>query len=197
MSWRLILGLPFAGAVVMALFLWMSGIISVDDFVPGTPTTIQPPVIPEPPDEPEVERREVKPPTEIKPPPPPETEIEITIDPPTGIGPNVVGPPVTPPVSPGLPSLAGDPTPIVRVDPRNFERCFDSSSGQEERVRVVFDIAPDGQTANVEVVSSTDTCFNRSAVRAVEKWRYNPKTENGQAVWWYGVNATIIYQSAD
>jgi len=198
MSWRLILGLPLAGAVVMFLFLLMSDMISIDDFVPGTPNTSPEITLPEVPGEPEPTRPERLQPDELPKPPQPDTEVEITIDSPAvgNEGPGSFDGETT--LDPGgLPDLDRNAQPLVRTNPTGFERCFDGGTDGSQRVRLRFDVAPDGRTANVEVVSSTDRCFERSAKRAVENWRYSPKMQSGEAVWRYNVETTIVFELAE
>ncbi|MCG2592838.1 energy transducer TonB [Ramlibacter sp. XY19] len=44
-------------------------------------------------------------------------------------------------------------------------------------VRVAFDLNPDGSTANVKVVSSTNRSLNRPSVDAVSNWKFQPVDE--------------------
>ena len=197
MSWRLVLGLPFAGAVVMALFLWMSGIISVGDFIPDPPPERPELTLPEVRVDSEVPPAERPDPTKIEPPEQPELTPPDPLSPPTN--PGTVTPKPTNPAGEegGKPQLSRTETPGIRQDPTGFERCFSGRSTGTEEVVVAFDIAPDGQTSNVRVVSSTDSCFDRSAKRAVEGWRYNPRMERGEAVWRYGRQTTIVFQPGE
>lgn len=46
-----------------------------------------------------------------------------------------------------------------------------------------FDITQSGFVENIKVLKSEGgSAFEREAVKAMEKWRYAPKFENGQAV---------------
>lgn len=197
MSWRAILGLPIAGAVVMLLFLFMAGVISVDDVVPGEKVEREEINILRRIEEPrplKVEKPNIE---QLKEPEPPETP-ERSIDPQPFDGGEPIGPQGGGEVTLGEVEINREPTPIQRVDPQGFEGCFSSgNAGGEERVRVRFDIAPSGETTNVQIVDSTDSCFERSAQRAVRRWRYNPKTERGEAVWQYGVTTTIVYRQPE
>ncbi|MEM1381218.1 MAG: TonB family protein [Pseudomonadota bacterium] len=198
MSWRLILGLPIAALVVVVLFLVMNGLILTDDVVDGDPK--DPVVVTITPDfeESEIERPSaVRPDLPDQPPPPPEeprdaiTPGDLTDGDPLPPRPDGTGTKIE------LTVPDRDAQPLVRVEPSGFERCFDSRTSGEQRVRLRFDVTPTGETSNIEVVSSTDRCFESSARRAVQRWRYAPKLEKGENVWRYGVETTIVYQLAE
>ncbi|MGV6801208.1 MAG: energy transducer TonB [bacterium] len=72
-----------------------------------------------------------------------------------------------------------DAQPLVRIPPQFPERCQGKSAGVN-KVTVEFDVTPQGQTVNPRVVSSTDRCFDRYAIRAVERWKYQPKIVDGE-----------------
>lgn len=192
MGWRTLLGLPIAGAVVMFLFLFMAGAIK-NDVIPEPGKTFPrlslPAVTQDSPDPGPVDSL----PEEPTPPPPP-SFTEPTIDAPTITDPGTTLPP---PSGPGgeLPVIDRDPTPIVSTQPTGWERCIDSDGGTH-RVRLLFDITPSGETANIEIIDSTDRCFEASARRALRQWRYNPKVVNGEPVWQYGRQATIVFETS-
>ena len=192
MGWRTLIGLPFAGAVVMFLFLFMAGAIRNDVLPePGKvlPRVTMPFVPDDTPPEPvrEVER-------EAPTPPPPTTFTETPLDPVTITDPGPARP--EPPEPTGtLPVLDREPTPIVAVSPTGFERCIDDD-GATHRVRLLFDITPSGETTNIEIIDSTDSCYEASARRALRQWRYNPRIVNGEPVWQYGRQATIVFETS-
>ncbi len=71
--------------------------------------------------------------------------------------------------------------PLVRVEPGYPPRA--KQQGIEGYVIVSFTITPVGTTAEVEVYKSKPAyIFDREAVRAVRKWRYNPKMEDGAPI---------------
>ncbi len=71
--------------------------------------------------------------------------------------------------------------PLVRVEPTYPPRA--KQQGIEGYVDVSFTITPVGTTADVEVYRSKPPyIFDREAIRAVRKWRYNPKMEGGAPV---------------
>ncbi len=71
--------------------------------------------------------------------------------------------------------------PLVRVEPNYPPRAL--QQGIEGFVDVRFTITPVGTVANTEIIQSKPPyIFDRSAIRAVRKWRYSPKIENGAPV---------------
>jgi protein TonB len=52
---------------------------------------------------------------------------------------------------------------------------------QEGWVEVEFTVMPDGSVANATVISANPArVFNSAALRAVERWTFKPRTNNGQ-----------------
>lgn len=88
-----------------------------------------------------------------------------------------------------------DARPITRYPPQYPQWCMDRARNKET-VYVEFDVTEEGDTTNVTVVDSTNTCLNSSAVSAVKKWKYRPKTEGGKSVVRRGVQTEITYQLA-
>jgi protein TonB len=193
MSFRTLIGLPLAGAVVMFLFLLMAGVIDTSELPPGTSKERPVITITQGPEEPrDRPDRPMKP--QKLPAPPPPTFTNWPLDGPSeGTTRTIV-------VDGGIDEIGTLPrneplVPIVRTNPSGWERCIKEGSG-EQRVRVQFDVTPSGETTNVRAAASSDRCYERSAIRAVEGWRYRPKVVNGEAEWVYGVETTIIYEAA-
>ncbi|MEM7741473.1 MAG: energy transducer TonB [Pseudomonadota bacterium] len=192
MGWRLIIGLPLAALIALGLFIAMSylidpGDVDVEEREPREDITLGPDRGDEGDDE--IERPD---PTKIEQPDPPDTTPDITIDRPIIDGGSL--PTVGPIDELGPPTLERDPQPIVRVPPQNWESCLSGNAGEDHYVRLVFDVAPTGETANVEAVESSKRCLERSAIRAAQGWRYTPKVQNGEPVWQYGINTTIRFR---
>ena len=62
-------------------------------------------------------------------------------------------------------------------------------------VELMFTITRAGTVADIIVTASQPgTIFNRSAVQAVGKWKYNPKVEDGAPVDRPGVRQRIKFQ---
>jgi protein TonB len=62
-------------------------------------------------------------------------------------------------------------------------------------VELAFTISPIGTVQDLVVTASQPSMvFDRAALRAVRKWRYNPKTENGVAVARAGVRVRLRFE---
>lgn len=55
-------------------------------------------------------------------------------------------------------------------------------AGKEGWVNLGFTVQPDGKPSDIRVVESSHRNFEKAALRAIAKWRFKPKTVNGQAV---------------
>ena len=72
-------------------------------------------------------------------------------------------------------------TPLVRIEPQYPRKA--AMQGIEGYVRLQFDITPAGTVSGVEVLDSRPPkVFDRAAVKALRKWKYRPKIENGKPV---------------
>ncbi|NOX82844.1 MAG: energy transducer TonB [Alphaproteobacteria bacterium] len=89
-----------------------------------------------------------------------------------------------------------DAQPLVRIPPQFPDRC-QGRAGAEETVLLQFDVTPEGQTTNIKVIDSSNTCFNRSASRSVERWKYQPKIVDNNAEWRRGVVTQITFRLED
>lgn len=79
----------------------------------------------------------------------------------------------------GLAAADSEPVPLVRVLPDYPPRA--AQRGIEGWVEVEFTISATGTVKNARVVGyEPSTIFNKSAVRAVQKWKYNPKMVDGK-----------------
>lgn len=61
---------------------------------------------------------------------------------------------------------------INRVTPLYPASC--ELRGVEGEVTVEYDVTNGGQVINAKVVSSSDTCLEGAAIRAIQKWKYTP-----------------------
>src|SRR6056297_303345 len=86
-----------------------------------------------------------------------------------------------------------DAQPLVRIPPQYPQRCM-SRADSSEAVLVEFDVTPEGTVVNPRVLESTNACLNSAAMRAVERWRYNPKIVDNVAEPRVGVRTTIEFQ---
>ena len=82
--------------------------------------------------------------------------------------------------------------PLVRINPDYPSRAL--SSGIEGWVLVQFTITATGAVRDPVVVDSEPPkIFDAAALKAVARWRYNPKVEGGVAVERVGVQTTIRF----
>ncbi len=107
-----------------------------------------------------------------------------------------------PPFRPNV-AMAGDPhlggavsdsdiVPLVRPLHRYPSRA--AARGIEGWVHLRFDVTAEGTTKNVVVIDSDPpSTFDRAAVRAVEKYKYKPRVENGLPVVRPGVEIVLSF----
>lgn len=89
-----------------------------------------------------------------------------------------------------------DAQPLVRIPPQYPSQC-QRTARPIETVVVEFDVTPEGSVINVRVLDSTNSCFNRAAIRAVERWRYAPRVVDGNAQPRFGVRTAIDFGMED
>ncbi len=86
-----------------------------------------------------------------------------------------------------------DIVPIVRVNPQYPLRA--AERGIEGWVEVQFTISRTGTVKDPFVLNAQPkNIFNRAALRAIRKWKYNPKIENGVAVERKGVRQRLKFE---
>lgn len=198
---RLLIGIPLAAIVTLALFLIMRALIFVEgaqteedanritfDIVQQTQDT-ETRTRQNRPDEPEQVRT---------PPPPPRIQAAKAEQPQEGLA-STLG---------RLPDLQvervqkddvnfsvadRDETPLVRI--QNYPRRA-LERGIEGSCDVLVDINPDGSTSNIRV-NCTDSVFERQAQRDLEGWKYQPKVVGGEAVVRRNIRAQLVYQLQD
>jgi protein TonB len=89
-----------------------------------------------------------------------------------------------------------DIVPLVRVDPEYPERA--RQQGIEGWVDVEFTITPVGTVQDVRVIEARPAfVFDRAALAAVRRWRYNPRIENGVPVARPGVQVRLRFELGD
>jgi protein TonB len=87
----------------------------------------------------------------------------------------------------------GDVIPIVRPDPEYPRRELER--GTEGWVQVRFVVTAIGSVRDAVVVAADPpTVFDAAALKAIARWRYNPKIENGVAVERVGIQTVIRFQ---
>jgi len=130
-------------------------------------------------------------------PPPPEMNVAKNINPGEAVGDMV------PMIDTGVElaeatSLAAggadrSPVPLVQVDPEFPERA--KAQRLEGWVTVEFTITPVGTVADARVVASKPTyVFDRAALQAVRRWKYNPQIQDGEPIARRGVRTTFQFK---
>jgi periplasmic protein TonB len=86
-----------------------------------------------------------------------------------------------------------DVIPLVRINPDYPPRAL--SRGLEGWVQVQFTITATGTVKDPVVVNAMPkSIFDDAALKAIARWRYNPKVEGGTAVERVGVQTIIRFQ---
>ncbi len=192
---RLITGLPGAFVVTVAIFLVLASVISNrQDVELSEDRSVQINVTRQLQDTQQQANQDFQRPVLDQPPPPPPTVTDTDFRPEMSVG---VG---------ELPDLSQvdldigtgfnpdrDAQPLVRIPPQYPQRCM-ARADNREAVSVEFDVTPEGQVVNPRVLETTNSCFNRAAMRAVERWRYNPKIVDNVAEPRLGVRTVIEFQ---
>jgi periplasmic protein TonB len=86
-----------------------------------------------------------------------------------------------------------DIVPLVRINPEYPQRAL--TRGIEGYVTVQFTITETGSVADAVVVdASPKGMFEEAALKAIARWRYNPKVEDGKPVVRKGVQNMLRFQ---
>lgn len=197
---RLLIGVPIAGAITFLLFMLMQVLIFTDEVELDTEVEDVRIVINEEIEEIDVRQRDVtlddvdavEPP-----PPPPQIEREVADQPNEDLATQMGDLPAF-----ETPELTGDNVsfdvsdrdaqPMVRIPPQYPPRA--AERGVEGSCQVTFDVTPDGTPTNISILDCDSSLFERSTIRAVERWRYEPKVQDGTAVWRRGVVTRLDYE---
>ncbi len=195
----LALRLPFAASsgalVTLAVFSLLWHFVSVpfdvgkplpSSKIDWTRTRIETPI--------EVKRQEK---TERPEPPqipdPPRTGGRTAIDPPTIYTKTSFEPVRLTRTASGPMRPDGDVIPVVRPPPEYPPRPL--ADGTEGWVQVRFTITTIGTVKDAVVVAAEPkTVFDNAALKAIGRWRYNPKVENGVAVERVGLQTIIRFE---
>lgn len=135
--------------------------------------------------------RPKKPPPPKEPPPPPKLRVPSEQKPPRNLT-RINMPRIEVPLgggngpylgkwSPGEAAAEGDAVPIVRINPQWPRQALAEGIGGFVRVEVL--IAEDGTVKDVRVLESDPgTLFVRDTLRAVRRWKFKPRIQDGVAV---------------
>ncbi len=200
---RLLIGIPIASVVTFLLFLLMDRLIFTDELELEDESEDIVISIAEEVDELQANVRELTiddVPEVTPPPPPPQIERQAAEQPNEDMS-TIVG--EIPEFE--APTLSGndvnfsvsdrDAQPLVRIEPQYPMRA--AERGVEGTCTVTFDVTPDGVTTNISILSCSSSLFQRDSIRAVERWRYQPKIVDGVAVRRTGVVTEFNFQLAD
>lgn len=197
---RLIISIFAGAAIAFGLFVLMAKLIENSsrpaEEVPPAPVID---VIMSEPDESTQTRSRVPPP----PPPPPQQPPKLepvepdTADVDAGISfemPNVdVGGASVAIGGVGAMRQDGEATPIVRIEPKYPIQA--ARDGKEGWVKLSFTINEAGGVEDVEVIEAQPKrIFNREATRALRKWKYKPKIEEGKAVKQFNMRVQLDFK---
>lgn len=198
---RMIVGLPTAGVITVALFLAMRALIAPPDEGPEEVEAGPRIDITRPQREETVNLRDRNKPDRPQkqdqpPPPPPPMDIDNKL---RNMNSSLM---LT------MPAFDGDinmnfsapsdrtATPIVRIPPQYPERA--ARRGIEGWVLIEFTITSAGTVADAVVVDADpQNVFNRSALRAIQRWKYRPKIVDGKPSPQYQMQQKITYELED
>lgn len=200
---RLLIGVPIAAFVTVVLFFVMTRLIMVDEIIQEEEVEDRQFSINDEVQEVEARRRD----TTIEdvqqvdpPPPPPQIERQRAEQPSEGLA-TVMGA-IPDFEAPQLNSDSvnfsvsdRDAQPLVRIEPQYPMRA--AERGVEGSCWVRFDVTPDGTPTNIDIFRCDSSLFERASIRAVERWRYNPKVQDGVPVARRGVETRFDFRLAD
>ena len=102
----------------------------------------------------------------------------------------------TPPVGTGRPTIGvitdGALVNMVRVEPVYPSRAL--TYGIEGFVIVQFDVTADGRVVDVVIIESTDSVFNKAAIKAAERFKFKPRVVDGLALASYGIQNMFRFE---
>lgn len=85
--------------------------------------------------------------------------------------------------------------PLYRVDPRYPSKAL--KRRVEGYVIMRFTIDATGRPKDIEVIEAEpQRMFEREAIRALKKWKYQPKVEDGVSIEQYGQTAKVEFKLA-
>lgn len=199
---RLLVGVPIAAVITFLLFMLMQRLILTDEVELEEARDELAISISEEVEDLSVRQREVTMDdvNEVEPPPPP-PQIERQVAEAPAEDMNTIAGEIPEFDAPDLGSgdvsfdvSDRDAQPMVRIPPQYPPRA--AERGVEGSCLMQFDVTPDGTPTNIVALDCTSSLFERSSIRAVERWRYEPRIENGNAVWRRGVQTSLDYQLA-
>jgi protein TonB len=195
---RVAASIALGGVATFGIFVLMHELISNNDVevVKVEPITLVSSIYEEKDETIRSTRREIEPPPPVLTPPDVPRDT-LPIDPITGIGfeePGLTGiEPVTTDDSTGIFNMASDARPIVRVDPQYPANA--ARDGIEGWVELSFSIDESGAVRDVVVTDSQPKrTFDQAAKRALQRWKYQAKREDGKSVVQEGLSVMLEFK---
>lgn len=183
---------PMAAATTFGLLVLMFKLVYMEQVhIDETPALPIPEVSWEPPPPIEVLRDKPEKPEEVQEPPStPKLREPDQIEVAHGVPGNGYKAPV-PPAKIGFNFNA--PIEHFIVTPRYPSRAL--AKGIEGFVELRFDVNETGATRNIQVVRAEPAgYFEDAAIAAAERWKFQPKTENGKAVYFSGLSKLVTFE---
>jgi len=185
-------GALFSGALFLGLAQLVNVPFEIGERILADPVVFKPPRV----DTPVVEKRD---PQVVHEPPIVEPRIPYLVvdDGGPGVDPvRYTRPTLDPRPGPrhiGLRGVDGDVIPVVRPTPDYPPSAIRTNT--EGWVRVQFSVTSIGTVRDAQVVDSEPgTTFDEAALKAIARWRYNPRVENGEAVERVGLQTIIRFE---
>lgn len=196
---NLFFALLLGAAVTFALFFLMQMLIAGDGDVPDREDSIRIGDITMPDQQEEVQREEPKPerPDEVED-IPDLPDIETNVDAPSTGGITMGGPDISMDLDGGAAVSSSDAEylPIVTVPPQYPNRAL--QRGIEGWCQVEFTVNENGGVEDPRVVDGEpEGIFDSASLRAVSRFRFNPRTEDGEPVKTHGVQYVFTYRLDD
>jgi len=178
---RLFIGIPLAAMVTLSLFMLMRLLVTPDgDLRPEEIETVSIDITRAQRDEESNANRELnRPDEEDQPPPPPPMDTRTERPDLGGISANI--PDIDLNINSGaVGPIDGEIQPLVRVPPEYPMRA--AERGIEGRVCVRFTVTAEGTVSNPVIRDTSSSMFNTASLRAIARFRYQPKVEGGVPV---------------
>lgn len=200
---RLFGGVPVAAVITIALFFIMTRLILVEGEPPNEDVEDRNFTINDEVQEIEARRRDttIEDVQQVDPPPPPPQIERQAADQPNESLSTIVGeiPEFDAPQlnsdSVSFSVSDRDAQPLVRIEPQYPVRA--QERGVEGNCDVRFDVTPDGTPTNVSIIQCSSSLFERASIRAVERWRYQPRIVDGVPVARRNVQTNFVFEFGD
>ena len=90
-------------------------------------------------------------------------------------------------------AMGSEVTPLIRIEPQYPRKA--AMQGIEGWVILQFNLTPAGSVSDVQVLSARPPrIFDREAIKALRKWKYRPKMENGKPVEQKGMKVQLNFK---